>query len=80
VTAASGTYVRRPPKAEERVYLNSALDVYPMRALKMGYGTWILQFEFFAINFPVLRVDIELERARGALPQARVAEQNFGVD
>lgn len=77
---ASGTYEARVPEAEAHVYLNSALDVYPMRDLPIGYGVWMLRFEFFAINFPVLTVDIELERVRGEIPRARILEQNLNSD
>ena len=45
-----------------------------MRDLPIGYGKWMLRFEFFAINFPVLTVDIELERVRDEIPRARLVQ------
>jgi len=43
------------------VHLNSAFDFTPIPALPMTAGKWILRYEFFAINFPVLTVDIEVD-------------------
>jgi len=59
--AASGTLVGSvivPP--EPRVYLNTALDVAAAPRLPISPGRWQLRFEFFAIDFPVLSVLLEL--------------------
>jgi len=63
-----------------RVYLNSARDVYPVRNPPISYGTWTLHFDFFAIDFPHLSVDIELERVREGNPRARILEQALDSD
>lgn len=42
------------------VCLNSALDVTPLRDLPITAGIWLLRYQFYAIDFPVLTVDIEL--------------------
>jgi hypothetical protein len=71
VPATSGTYQGRVPSSDPRVYLNSALDVIPPRHLPLSYGRWTLRYQFFAIDFPVLTVDIELTRAQGEPPSVR---------
>jgi hypothetical protein len=62
---------------EERVYLNSALDLTPTPSLKITNGTWELIYEFHAIEFPVLRVVIELRWPKRGRSWARVLAQEF---
>jgi hypothetical protein len=76
---ASGAFVpgfgfKRP--ADTKVYLNCALDVYPVPALPIGYGVWNLRFEFFAIDFPVLSLDVELDHRQGEDSRARILLQD----
>lgn len=79
VPAASGAPTgRRLSTADQCVYLNSALDVFPTPALSISYGTWTLHYQFFAIDFPVLTVDIELIRAEGEAPKVRMLGQSVG--
>jgi hypothetical protein len=54
--AAAGT-----PLSGNRVYLNSALDYAPLPYLPITQGRWNLEFEFVAIGFPMLTVEIELD-------------------
>ena len=42
------------------VYLNSALDFVPNQPLPIEPGHWHLLYEFCAIGFPLLRVDVSL--------------------
>lgn len=46
------------PTGRIQVYLNSALDVTPRPSLRISAGAWILQYQFFAIDFPVLEVEV----------------------
>jgi hypothetical protein len=59
-----------------RAYLNSALDIVPIPALPLTYGTWLLRYQFFAIDFPVLTVTIELTLTQNQIPSARLVEQS----
>lgn len=60
-----------------RCYLNSALDVFPMRELPITCGVWMLRYQFFAVHFPILTVTIELSLVQGHAPSARILEQNL---
>jgi hypothetical protein len=74
-TPATRAYQGSLSQSEARIYLNSALDVYPVPDLPITSGVWILRFEFFAIDFPVLTVDVELDFTLNDSPQARILEQ-----
>jgi hypothetical protein len=58
------------------VFLNSALDVVGPPHLPITSGVWILRYEFFAIDFPILSVLIELTLLDGAEPTARILTQD----
>jgi hypothetical protein len=60
---------------EPGVYLNTALDVVGAPHLPIASGVWMLRYEFFAIDFPVLSVLIELTLRHGAKPTARILTQ-----
>lgn len=60
------------------VFLNSALDVIPISPIFEGYGEWLLQYEFFAIDFPVLKVDIVLRLESTKSPVAKIVHQTSG--
>lgn len=62
---------------QQHVYLNSALDLIPTPHLKITPGVSELTYEFYAINFPVLRVVIKLRWPKTGRPSARVLEQTF---
>jgi len=64
-------------KREARVYLNSALDVSPLPDLGIAKGAWILQYQFFAIEFPILTVTVELSRGEHLDADARILEQGL---
>jgi hypothetical protein len=72
----SGDVVRSPVmRGRPGVFLNSALDVAGGRPLPITPGAWTLRYEFFAINFPVLSVSIELTLRDGREPSARIVTQ-----
>lgn len=60
---------------EQHVYLNSALDLTPTPHLNITEGTWELEYEFYAIGFPVLTVVIEFVWPHSGSPSARVLRQ-----
>jgi hypothetical protein len=60
---------------EDRLYLNSALDLIPKPALDISWGTWKLEYQFHAVGFPLLSVVIRLEWPQNGLPSASVASQ-----
>jgi hypothetical protein len=62
-----------PP--EPGVYLNTALDVTAPPRLPITPGTWQLRFEFFAIDFPVLSVLIELNFSNWNDPTVQILAQ-----
>ena len=57
---ATGAPISAPPRKNLGVYLNTALDVAGAPDLHLFPGVWTLRYEFFAIDFPVLSVLIEL--------------------
>lgn len=61
----------------ERVYLNSALDLIPTPDLPITKGTWEMQYEFYAIDFPLLTVVIELAWPDDGPPSARVLREDL---
>jgi hypothetical protein len=63
------------PKPQQ-VFLNGALDVYPISPLPITPGVWTMEYEVFAIGFPVLVVQIELDFPSTGDPSARVLGQN----
>ncbi len=86
--SASGT-VEGPivDLSERGVYLNSALDIVGAGHLPITLGVWTLRYEFYAIDFPLVLVSIELAipdwnnpamrivaRLESALPILRVAQ------
>lgn len=59
--AVSGSFVEPVPRHRELgVFLNTALDLALEQRLPIAAGTWRLRYEFFAIDFPVLSVLLEL--------------------
>ena len=60
---------------DEQVFLNCALDVVPQQPLPITPGVWNLEYEFFAINFPILTVQIELTIAPRKDPIARIVDE-----
>lgn len=75
--AASGTLVASVtlvPK-EMGVFLNAALDVVRAPRLPITSGRWQLQYEFFAIGFPVLSLLIELNVSDWNNPSTRILAQ-----
>jgi hypothetical protein len=58
-----------------KVFLNCALDVFPVRELPITPGVWILHYEVFAIDFPVLRVFVELTFPTEGDPTAKVVNE-----
>lgn len=63
------------PREQEGVYLNSALDVVGAGRLPITKAVWTLRYEFYAIDFPVLSVRIELDSTNWAEPVAKIASQ-----
>jgi len=61
------------------VYLNSALDLSPRQPLPVGPGTWRFHFEFLAIEFPLLSVEVQVKvpRSLGQRPRARLLSQEI---
>jgi len=57
---------------ESGVFLNSALDVVGSQSLPLDLGVWLLRYQFFAINFPVLQVCIELTLPNWNEPRAKL--------
>ena len=55
------------------VFLNNALDVRPIPRLPMSTGIWTLEYEFFAIGFPVLTVRVQLNMEEAGKPTARIS-------
>jgi hypothetical protein len=73
---ASGALVEPETAREETgVFLNTALDVVGAPRLPITTGTWNLRYEFFAIDFPVLSVSVELTLTDRNQPRARILNQ-----
>lgn len=68
-------YSLHSPGEQQHVYLNTALDLIPTPYLKITPGVSELTYEFYAINFPILRVVIRLRWPKTGRPTARVLEQ-----
>jgi hypothetical protein len=77
VPATSGAF-QGPPIAHQDygVYLNSALDVVGASKLPIAEGVWRLQYEFYAIGFPLLSVLIEVDLQDWSSPSARIISQD----
>jgi hypothetical protein len=76
VPALSGALVPSPTAYElPGVFLNSALDVVGSQRLPLALGVWLLRYQFFAIDFPVLQVCIELTLPNWNEPSARVISE-----
>jgi hypothetical protein len=74
--AASGTLVQPITMPQERqVLLNTTLDLAQPPALPITTGVWQLRYEFFAIDFPVLTVIIELDLADWSKPRSKILLQ-----
>jgi len=76
IQAASGTF-EGPPIAplDQGVYLNSALDVVGAGRLPITSGAWVLRYEFYAIDFPLLSVAIKLTVTDWNEPVATIVSQ-----
>jgi hypothetical protein len=57
------------------VYLNSALDLIPNPPLPLESGEWVLMYEFCAIGFPPLRVELSLRYGPNDNPEAHILRQ-----
>jgi hypothetical protein len=55
-----GSLFRSHAEPADGVYLNSALDVTPNPPLPLNPGEWELRYEFCAIGFPLLCVEVVL--------------------
>lgn len=78
VPALSGALVPSPTAYEEPgVFLNSALDVVGSQRLPLALGVWHLRYQFFAIGFPILQVQIELTLPNWNEPSARVLSEEI---
>jgi len=58
--SASGVDFRPRRARAFRIFLNNALDVLPRPPLAISIGEWILHYQFYAIDFPILQVEILL--------------------
>ncbi|HMB84510.1 MAG TPA: hypothetical protein VKI40_10730 [Terriglobales bacterium] len=69
--------IGRPVKVNgPGVFLNSAYDVLAAPRLPITLGTWQLRYDFFAIDFPVLSVLIELSLVDWEQPKATILTQD----
>lgn len=66
------------PKERKKVavHLNTALDVSPIVPVLTKFGLWLLEYEFYAIEFPLLSVEIELALQPGKSPEVKIVSQN----
>jgi hypothetical protein len=71
-----GTYGQQ---AEPGVFLNTAYDVAAAPRLPISAGVWQLRYEFFAIDFPVLSVLIDLTLTDWNEPRATILSQDIPV-
>ena len=72
----SGSAISAPILLRNRgAYLNSAYDVIGAGRLPLGARVWLLQYEFYAIGFPLLSVVIELNAVDWDHPTARIVSQ-----
>lgn len=62
---------------EPGVLLNTALDLVGAPRLPITTGVWKLRYEFFAIDFPVLSLLIELTVVDWSNPSARILAQEI---
>lgn len=62
-------------QANSGVFLNTALDVVDAQLLPITLGIWQLRYEFFAIDFPVLSVLVELTVTDWNAPSAKLLRQ-----
>jgi hypothetical protein len=78
VPAATGS-ISGPPLAFRNpgVYLNSAYDVVGAGRLPITPGVWMLRYDFYAIDFPLLSVTIELDVADWNNPKATIVSQDI---
>lgn len=78
VPAASSASVVPPTALVDRgVYLNSALDVVGGGLLPITPGAWMLRYEFYAIDFPLLSLSIELTVSSSHEPVATIVSQEI---
>ncbi len=59
-----------------QVFLNCALDVDPIPPLPITPGAWTLQYEFFAIGFPILTVLVEFHFPNTGDPTAHITSES----
>jgi hypothetical protein len=71
----SGALLGPLTRGERGVFLNTAFDVAAPPALPITLGVWHLRYEFFAIDFPVLSVLVELTITDWDQPSARLLAQ-----
>jgi hypothetical protein len=61
------------------VFLNTALDVAAAPRVPISAGVWRLRYDFFAIDFPVLSVLIELTLTDWNEPKATIIAQDVPI-
>lgn len=75
---ASGAVVGPEVLREEPgVFLNTALDVVGAPRLPITQGVWKLHYEFFAIDFPILSVWVDLTLTDRYEPSAKILTQEL---
>jgi len=75
VPPLSGALVGSVVCGEPGVFLNTALDVVAPPRLPITLGVWHLRYDFFAIDFPVLSVLVELTISDWNQPSAKLLSQ-----
>ena len=74
--AASGVLIDQQMLQNRSVFLNTASDdLSSLPRLPIAPGVWNLRYEFFAIDFPVLSVTIELNLPDWYSPSAKILAQ-----
>ncbi len=58
------------------MFLNRALDLVPKPCVPITYGVWELEYEFYAIGFPVLTVVMEVTWSSNGQLAAKILRQN----
>jgi hypothetical protein len=61
---------------QTKAFLNCALDLLPKPCVPITSGVWELEYEFYAIGFPVLRVMVEVTWSPNGQLAAKILRQN----
>lgn len=70
-----GSVSRNSAERDDGIYLNSALDLIPNPRLPLKPGQWELLYEFYAIGFPLLCVEVSLRYSTFDDPEAELLRQ-----